>query len=208
MAVESTSDLVGQVRDEWGVDATDTQIVAALNQRHRRMVARTGCYRKDLSIGPGVAGQEAYAIPAEVLEVAVIDVDGLPWQRAPIIDFRKVKSGRLQLLGGGGVFAQGSTSAGAEEVRLYPTPAAGAVLTATAAVRAPELVSGGQAPVVPPEFFEDLVAGAAGVLFGRMDNRLDMAATLDAKFDAACEELRRTVRKRLSTGPARIRIEW
>lgn len=213
MAVESTTELVSQVRDEWQVDATDAQILAALNTRHRRMVARSRCFRKEVALGPTVAGQDAYALPAELVELYLLTVNGTPWGPARFEDFAALKAGDcgLQLRGPGGVFVQDATAGGGEQARLYPAPdTAGQPITAWAAVRAPELAltPAVVSPVIPAEFFEQLVAGAASILIRRFDTRFDLADSLDGQFDAACEELRRQVERRYGPRLKQIPVRW
>lgn len=211
MAIESTADLITQVKTEYGFDAADATVLGWLNQKHRRMVARAGNYR-DYVTATTVANQSVYTLDSSVIEVLSLTVDGYPWVRVRPDEIDNALTAYDAITGlatGQGVFSQYVSAASVEQVRLYPTPTtSGQTIAMFAKVRAPELVSGGQAPVIPAEFYEDLVAGAAAIGMRREEERLGEADNLDARFDAACAELARQTKKRLRSSPARIKFAW
>ena len=211
MAVETTAQLVTQVQTEYGFDSDATVVLGWLNQKHRRMVARSECYR-DTATATTVADQSVYTLDASIIRLLSLGVDGYPWPRVRPDEIDHALTAWDSISGlstEGGVWSQATSAANVEQIRLYPTPtSSGLTISMFAAVRAPELVSGGQAPVIPAEFYEDLVAGAAALGMRREEERMNEAQALDQQFDQACNELARQTKKKLRSSPARIKVAW
>jgi hypothetical protein len=219
VAVETTADLLDQLRDEIGfdVDGGDATLLGWLNSRHRRMVSRAECYRKAWTVSGGtVAGQADYVLPSDVLAIKALSLDGVPLERTKRADLVAVRSSLAVFVGSGVVVAQGANDAAAETLTIYPTPdVGGSEIEGFGPVRAPELTVSGVAgagatnsPVVPPEFFEALVHGAASPGMRRTEARHSEADAYDMDFTAATEELRRQSRARWRNGPAQIEVRW
>jgi hypothetical protein len=219
VAVETTADLLDQLRDEIGfdVDGGDATLLGWLNSRHRRMVSRAKCYRKSWSVPGGtVADQSDYVIPSDVLEIDALALDGVALERTRRSNIVAVRSSLAVFVGSGSVVAQGANDAAAEVLTIYPTPDVGGTeIEGFGPVRAPELTVSGIAgagatnsPVVPPEFFEALVHGAASPGMRRTEGRHADADAYDLDFTAATEELRRQSRSRWRNGPAMIEVRW
>lgn len=212
MAVETTSDLVSQLRDEIGFDVSggDSTLLGWLNSRHRRMVVDSRCYRRRTVISGGtVAGQADYVLPPDVLEVGAVEVDGAPYDRARRQDVELAKVSLAVFVGPSGVVAQGANGASAEVLSFYPAPDTGGLeISLLGPVRPPELSTSPVVnPVVPAEFFEGLVHGAAAVGLRRTDSRHDEANQYEQHYLSEIERLRKLVRRRWG-GVARIQIRW
>ena len=208
---DTVASLVAQVIEEGDFDADAPRALGWLNRRQRTMVADSRCYRKTTSIGPTVANQVAYTVPVDVVEILELTVDGIPYGSATHLDLAQGPRGYVILDGDGGVSARTDSSAGVEQVALYPTPTtAGGVISMYAVYRAPDLVSGTDSTlVIPQEFCEALVAGAIATGLRRTENRPDLAAPFEEEFAAGVEKLRRRVnRKHRKSGPARVRVAW
>ena len=221
MAVETSADLLGQLRDEVGFDVSggDATLLGWLNGAHRLMVARSKCYRRrTVIVGGTVANQADYDLPSDVLEIHEVDVAGVRFGRASRGEV--VDAGNSQALFvsqfGEGVIAQGAANAGEETLTIYPTPDTGGLEIALfGPVRAPELTVSGvggagatNSPVVPAEFFAPLVHKAAATGLKRTESRQNEASGYDQEFSDACDELRRWARRRWNTGPSRVHIAW
>lgn len=210
----STEDLVGQVREEGAVDATAAVALGWLDAAHKLMVARSKCYRKTVSVGSTAPGTSSYDLPSSVLDiqsVLVADEDSGEDREAARVPRRSVVEVRNSLatfVGSGFVVAQVADTDGAEQLTFYPEPDGVLAVKVFGAVRAPDLVIGGQDPVVPEEFFPGLVAGALAHGLRRTENRHDLADAWTAEFNGATEELRRQSRARWNTGVGRVRVQW
>lgn len=208
---DTVAGLVTQVIEEGDFDATEAQVLVWLTRRQRTMVADSRCYRKTTNIGPTVANQSTYSVPADVVEILELLVGGVPYGSATHLDLAQGPRGYVVLDGDGGVAARTDSAAGVEQVALYPTPTtAGLAVTIYAVYRAPDLVSGSDATlVIPGEFSDALVAGAIATGLRRTEARADLAQPHEEEFMAGVEKLRRRVnRKHRKTGPARVRVAW
>lgn len=199
-------DLVDRIVAASGdVDAADA--LARYNTAHKRMVARSLCYRKTADLGATVADQAAYDSPADLLVLLEVTVDGAPYGKMRHVDAAFGALGYLSISGPGGVFAEQHDDAGAAQIMLYPVPSSsGLAISAYGAFQAPTQ-AGADTPLVDSDFWDDIVDYALALGRERDDERQDAGAGFRATFDTACEELRRRVAKRYrGTGPGRIRI--
>jgi hypothetical protein len=187
------------------VDADSTAAVRLLNRRHRQMVARGQSYKTSVSFVT-VANQAGYAVvdPSSrpVLEVHNLTVDGGEYTRGKRSDAFQYAQGLLSFDGYGLFLADGSS------VTLVPTPTqAGLTVSAFCSLLPPDLNIASVAAdlKVDQDLLDALVDGAAATELTRIGE--GDPASLEAKFSAACEELRSRERRRFfGGGPAQIRI--
>lgn len=206
---DSVQQLVTDVREEGQFDATEAQVLNWLTRRHRKMVVRSRCFRKTVSLGSTGAGQRGYALPAEVVEILELRVAGAVYGNARHEDLAQGARGWLWLGGDGGVAARDDDEDGVEMIALYPTPTvAGDSIEIFAAVRPPDLVIGTDSTLrIPEDFTDQLVAGAIATGLRRLEHRPDLAQPYEQDFADGCEELRRQVqRKHRGSGPQQIRV--
>jgi hypothetical protein len=198
--------LVGEVQSI--VDVSPAEALTALNRRYRAMVARSRLVRKRLAVGPTVASQSFYPVSG-VVELLGVSVNGVPYGKGAHTDFYGAALGSLTWSGPGGLVVADASSAGVSGVSLIPTPTeAGLSIELFAAVFPADLAAGGAAStiVVDPDFLDVLVEAAASTYLRRQGE--GDPNTSDARFDQACEELRRRVNHRYrSSGPAQIRVQ-
>lgn len=202
--------LIDQVKSEATFDVTDAQALAWLDRRHKKMVVRARALRKSVSVGPTVANQRDYALPADNVEVHEILVDGTPYGRATHTDLAYGALGWVVLDGVGGVASSEETATGGAEIALYPTPTqSGLTITVRGVFRPADLVVGQDTAImVPDEFLDSLVSGAIATGLARKDYRPDLAQSFEADYENACEEWRRQLRRRYrGAGPTPIRIQ-
>ncbi|HEY4096159.1 MAG TPA: hypothetical protein VGM33_11630 [Baekduia sp.] len=199
--------LIDQVVKEYSFDIDVTQALRELDIRHKSMVARALADRRTITIGETVAGQQVY--PVTALELYELYVDGVPYGKVPRTSVAAARQGRLTWSPSWqGLFVATADAGGVAEVGLIPVPdTTGLEITAFAAVRADSLEQAGVI-AVDDEFSNALVEGAAATFFARDAEQIPTADRNEARFDAACEELRLRIRARFrKPGPAQIRVQ-
>jgi hypothetical protein len=201
--------LLDQVVQEGGLDATQTQALRWLNARHQSMCARSRCFVETTSQA-AVAGQSDYLAPVSAIEIMAVVVDGVPYGRAGWNDLQPGRTAFLTLSGDGGVASPQEGTFGERMVRVFPTPDAAGVLQIHAAMLPADLDPANDSSLkVDADMGDALVSGALATALLRVENRPDLAASHEAIFSSACEELRRRVQRRYrGTGPARIRVNF
>lgn len=226
MAGTAVATLVSVILEEGNFDATPAMALRWLDQRHKLICSRSKCFRRRLPIAGGtVAGTRGYPIPAEVVEIREVTVQGsasvggspVPYGAGRTTDLAAGALGFIWLGGqyvgvGGGIYVRDESNAGQDLLALYPTPSeSGLAIELLAVCRPPALENGGEGAgatlVTPVEFDDALVAGAISTGLSRIESREDLAAGGESKFAAACEELTRQVNKRMrGAGAAQIRV--
>lgn len=152
--MSSVADLVANVLNEAGFDATEDQAVQALSRRHELMCSRSKCYRERIEVGPTVAGQGGYAVPARVVEIREIQVSKIPYGTGRHRDIAEGALNYLWLNGvyvaaGGGIAQHDYDEGGNALINLFPVPTeAGESVTVYAVCRPEPLTLTGTAGVV------------------------------------------------------------
>jgi hypothetical protein len=211
---DTVAQLVAQVLEEGQFDATNAQALRWLTVRQRQLCRRSKWYRKTLSIGPTVDGQASYALPAEVVEILMVEVDGYVYGHMRHQDPSEAAKGWIWLGGSGGIAGRQDSSAGEQQLWIFPTPYAGGSLepgkavSVYAVVRPPDLVEGDDTTlVIPGEYMDALVEGAIATAMLRTEDRPDLAAGHEQIFTTACGELSQQSNRRYrGVGPAQIRV--
>ncbi|MBX5462812.1 MAG: hypothetical protein IRZ28_17185 [Steroidobacteraceae bacterium] len=199
-------DMVEAVRSQFGFAASSDEVLGWLNMRHRKAVARSECLTETLDLGV-TDGSDVIELPERVLRLRELTIGRVPYERTGRAEIRMLRSGRAWLSGDGGVFAPDAGAAGDDRIVLFPTPDAGLEVRGFASVRAGEL--GMEDELATPEEFDDELAdGVAAVGLKREPEQLNVAVALEREFDMGVEELRQQVRRRLRSGPRRIRVVW
>lgn len=188
------------------VDADATAALRLLNRRHRQMVARAQSLKDHVEILT-VANTAGYGVTdvnnRPVLEVLNVTVDGAEYTRGKQSDAFQYAQGLL-VFDGYGLFL-----ADAARVTLVPTPTQTGLEIDVFCARLPDdLVVGGAGTTIKVDFdlLDALVDGAAATELARIGE--GDPASLEAKFSAACEELRSRERRRFyGGGPAQIRVQ-
>lgn len=206
-------DLVDDVRTQGAFDTTDPVILRALTRRHRKMVVRSRIRRATLEIGPTVANDNSYVLPAHVAEVLEVTVNGMTWGRGRHSDLAAGAQGWILLSGPGGLVAPDEDTDGARSLALYPTPTEAGLSIKVHATLKPTLdlsVSDDTTLLIPDDYDEALLAGgiSALMLSNIGDFRADIARDFEQQFVTGCDELRRDVAKQYrGSGPAQIRVQ-
>lgn len=198
----TAAELVADVKDGAG-DITDATALRYLNRRQRSMCARSGWYRKTVSLGPTVVAQTDYLVADTIDVVYTLTVDGVPYTKKSHHDVDELRVGWSTKVGLGGFFAESEDDTGAKKVRLYPAPSqAGLTIEVWAAVAPPTLAVTPTpvGPVVPEDLTDALVEGATATWIARKDEDMGPADRYEARFDNACSELARRAKRRFRPG--------
>lgn len=199
----TTAELIADVKDGAG-DIDDATALRYLNKRQRTMCQRSGWYRQMFILAMTVAGQDAYGYVSDVFEVFTLTVGGVPYTKRSPADLERLKAGWSTLVGDGGFFVVTDVS----QITLYPAPSeSGLQIQGLVSLTPPDLVSGASDPVVPDPFTDALVEGAIATWLARKDENFGSADRNEARFDNACEELRRYAKRRFRPGGvAQVRV--
>lgn len=205
------AELVQDVLVEGGFDVPTTRILRWLNTSHRTMVVRAQCFRRSLELGPTVALQQDYVMPAEVVELTEVVVAGFVYGEGRHQDIANGAASRLWLGRLGGISTRDDDSAGLPHLALYPIPTtSGEPITCMAVCLPPNLSESDDTTLKIPKHFQDaLVNGAVAIGLARVENRPDLAVPKQQAFEAACTELEAQTRNRFRgrTGPVQIRVQ-
>lgn len=201
--------LVADVLEEGQFDADEAKVLRWLSRRQRTMCARSKCFRRAIQLGPTVAGQPAYAVPAEVVEIREVRVAGVVYGQGRHVDIAQGAGHYLWLSGTGGIAMREDSGAGVTELSVFPVPTdSGIELAITAVCLPPDLLTTDDTTlVVAPNFHEALVNGAIATGMLKVEARPDLAGPFETLFNEACEELAgQTGRRFRGAGPAQIRV--
>ncbi len=194
----TAGELVAQVINRVGFDVSAAEGLALLSERHQTMCVRAELLKPIIELGVTVAGQADYALPSNVAAVRRVMIDGRKVRFVP-----EAESG--DVCAGGWAVAVSATAG--QSVRFAPAPSeAGLPVSALVILRPPPLEAS-DVPLVPEEFFRQLREGVSASLFAEDAEQAAVADRNEARFDTACEELRRQLRRARRSGPARIRVE-
>lgn len=134
-----------------GLDLETDEANALINEAYRELCFQSEWIRGYVPIGPGVAGQDAYDIPARVIRILKLDVDGAPYDPSNIEEIQGLRRGDLSRRSNG-FHWQSYTEDGTEQIGVYPTPSGGEEITIYAVLRpAADLSDDTDSPVTPPE---------------------------------------------------------
>lgn len=198
------ADMISAVTEDGQFDATETQVLRWLNERHRSMVSTCRCYRKTIDLGPTIEGQSEYELPDGLVEILQVTVGGQVWGTARHQDAASSAAGFLWLSGPGGVAGRDDDEAGVQQLQLVPGvgaggTAAGGELVVYAAMLPPDLVSGDDSRLkVPVEYAPAIVSGAIATGNLRVESRSDLAAPLEQIFQTAVAALKRDTEVRFA----------
>ncbi len=197
--------MVATLRSMFDTDAATA--ASWVQERYDELIDESGWSRNPtLSLGPTVSGTSVYALPATVDRVNTILVGGAEYQPVGEQIVEDLASGSSYLTtlprGVGGVF----TSSGDSAIRLYPVPStSGSAITARVSLEGTDIADGTE-PAIPRGLHTYLLEGAMALGFQRVDERGDLAAEHEQKFQQGVDKLRRRTKSRVGHGPWRIRV--
>lgn len=195
------------------VDITEARALRELNRRYQAMCARAESLVVRLDAGPvdsaGVLVVDVSATVGEIVRILGVEAADVFYSPGRLMDADAYVAGRLVLSGPGGLVTQIARRGAAEmEMVFTPAPATSVDVTVHAAVS--------PLPVLAAELLTDLAVDqdlVPALVEGATARPLAQqgegdADRLEARFDVACQELARRVRRRArGVGPAQIRVQ-
>jgi hypothetical protein len=203
--VATAQEIVTAITQRYGFDATPEEALAVLNERHATMCVRAEMMVPRRDVATTIAGEPDYVLSAQAADIKEVLLDGVPLDYAP-----ELYGDTYDLVGTGGptYWSFHPRANGQANLHLAPAPTqAGLALEARVVERPPDLGLT-QTPLVPPEYHRALREGVAATFMAEDAEQASVADRLEARFDNACEELRRQLRRGRRSGPARIRLVW
>lgn len=204
MSARTMGQLATDLTDVIGFAITSEKALEWLNARHKLMVARAQALKKTLELTTD--GTATIAVPTEVVDVIRLQVAGVRYVPKPRDIIEDLRAGNASISGLGKAYSIEATDAGVESFEVYPTPATGLAVTVLAAVRPDDVLAVGF-PIVPDEFADAIVHGAAATGYAYDPEQLQTAQYFEGLFRDACGEYRAWVKRRArGAGPREIRV--
>lgn len=194
------------------VDTSRTAILGWVQARYDLALSRTKYRKLAVELGPTVAGQATYALPAHVVDLMRLRVDGSkPWLRISGEDMWYLRSDAATYLRqAAGAFAPQFEADADQVVELYPAPdRAGLAIDALcAAVDTTQLTdASGSTASLPADLHRALlVKGGIAEGLTTVEKRPDIAASFEAEFGEAMKELGKRAKSRVGTGVWQARV--
>lgn len=184
------------------------------NERLKRCVAESLWRAAEVSLGPTVAGQSRYPLAAsDPVDVRLLFTGTFAAPslytavgQTDLLKVRDTSWGAIVTGPGAGVFAFGSDAAGAAFIDLEPVPSvSGLALVGLAPIQPAVWTSGQQAPI-PADFHMGLFFGVKADLHLFVNEREDLAAANEQRFETMVAKLRGRKNSRIGSGPTRVGV--
>jgi hypothetical protein len=207
----TADEIVDEVRAGAGIDIDNaaTRVSRWLNHLIREMAAESEWIKGTPDLGPTVASQAAYTLPANVVRVYELRVNGgKPYVRHGTRAEWELASDMRYSTGERGFFSESFDDSGStKQVVLNPAPTeAGQPIEALAALY-PNEISGTDEPPFPREFDFALVHGATAIGLRMGDEDHQSAAEHQAIYVDGKLKLKALALKRTSSDDAYIQVE-
>lgn len=191
--------------DTSAVDSSRTIILGWVQQRYDMALEESGWRRAPVALGPTVAGQAQYLVPAHVIDLKMLRVDGSkPWKRVTTEELWLLQANAAQLRGAPGAFAPNFEADADAVVELWPAPTvAGKTIDALCAIKDTVALtdSSGSTPAVPDGLHRELfVMGAIAIGRVLVDERADLAGPFESAWDSGLKKLMRRTKSRIGSG--------
>jgi hypothetical protein len=198
--------LRARAQDIFGLDLEDAEATDLYNEADSELCTQAGWTRANVTVGPTVADQVAYALPAEVFEVLTVYVNGLPYDLAGEDDVAEIGFGTYRLRVRG-VWWISYAASGVESISLYPTPSEALSLTVNAVVYPDPMVADTDTPACPTGWDRALHEYVQAVSIGGSEDDMDRKQLHMDEFDRQVARLRQhRIRRSSGTRGAVMRI--
>lgn len=189
-------------------DLDDTEAGARINQAYLRFARKSEAVRDQIVISGGtVVNQTSYTLPAEVVSLRTLRIDGKRYDRKSLDELLDLQASEAYTLGyPARFFAPDFETDGDAAIQVYPAPAEAGLVMAGRAAILPDYLTGSDIPKLPADFHEDLIEGAFAMGLGRDDEQFAERQALLAEFDQRARECGAAVRRRVGGGVHRIRL--
>ena len=193
-------------------DTAPTEVTFWANQRHKRMVGEALYRLAELSLGNTVAGQSDYDLPEADIDIALLQVgaDTEPYVRGGVPEMVGLRAGTHSVNNAPGAFSIYADAAGDLKIRLNPTPtASGTAIIGWGVIESADLTYGSGAALLPPAHLHSyLLDGVIADAHAQIENRWDLAAPFEQRYELGIDKLRRFKNSRVGGGPTRIARAW
>lgn len=192
-------------------DVSSSTAQGYVQEAYRRAVADSKWLTSSVTIATTTAGDATYPLPANLVQLDSLFVDGVEYGRVGEFDIGDLNAAKVFLSQPGGVYGYTADSSGADQLQLYPTPTtSGLTITGKGVLVPADLVTGsgaGSSPVFPIDLHSVVLDGAIAIAYQRQDERPDMAAVHEARFQEGVQKLRaRRISRVRGRGPFQARI--
>ena len=199
------ADIVSAVREAVG-DATEPQAQRWVLQASRLLNSRARWSSVSDTIGTTTAGTSAYSVTSSIIDLEAVLVDGSPYQPISPGQYDQLSSGRSTVVGAQ-YYVFEYTSAGAPQIRLFPTPdESGLAITGRWVKDLATPTWASDDPPYPTDFDYALENMAIAIGKARLDEELADADWFEARFREEIGQLMARKRWRGSKGPVQIGV--
>jgi hypothetical protein len=202
--------IIDAIVTEGGFDPSSSAVPRAtilgwLQAIYDDALAETHWRRVTKELGPTVAGQQEYAVTAEVLQVKSLRVNGSrTWLRITTEEMFELEGGNGAWKGAPGVFSPNFEADADPVVRLLPAPSStGWSIAALCAVRDTTALTDTAVELagIPPQFHRELfVDGGIGMGRRTIDERPDLAEPFELIRAGAKKKLEKLAKSRIGSG--------
>jgi hypothetical protein len=208
--------------DSTAAVSNDSAVRSWIHECLQEAVGEARWLKKSLALGPTVADQSEYALPAdgttdatptEVVDIVALCVNASkPWLRISTVEMWELQAGAGRLSRAAGAFAPNFQTDTDPVVELYPTPnTAGQTIEALAAVLPLDIgdaTSGATVLPIPDDLAGRIcIDGPIGLGFERIGEGQDPTG-YRARFTEGKLELKRRANTRIGSGATRARVGW
>lgn len=189
-----------------GFNFSATQAASLLNEGVKRFASRSEWIKAEVSLGPTVAGQEAYELPANVVKLRGLEVSGTAYVAVDLLTLWQYKQQGLPINVDGAYAERFSEDGKIKSFSIYPVPDTAGLAIAGLAVITPEDLSGNDPLPFPPEFRRGPLDYAKGIAYEDVDENPDSGTYFIKRADERADELRLDAQSRTGSGPYRIPV--
>lgn len=191
-----------------GFDISESRAGEIVNAAIRRLVVRSQILVAERELGPGVAGTYLYELPADVLDIRGLMVNGDPkFARVATTRHWQLRSGDAYLPPGRtGAYAPRFDTDGGKWVAIFPTPAGGETITALCAISSPDYADDDDLPL-PEDGEQPLQWAAKAIAYEEIDEDPATAGGFYAQADAWADSLAQRERGRVGGGVIQAQIQ-
>jgi len=189
-----------------GFSFSATQAASLLNEGVKRFAARSEWIKAEVDLGPTVANQEAYALPANCVKLKGLEVGSVVYIAVDLLSLWQYKQ---QGLPGNinGVYAERFSEDGKiKSFSVYPVPdVAGEPISGLAVITPEDLEAADNLPF-PAEYNRGPVDYAKGIAYEDVDENPDSGTYFIKRADERADELRLEAQSRTGSGPYKIPV--
>jgi hypothetical protein len=200
----SFADLRSQVDDLAQLGLTERERDRLLNEGHAELCVRSEWTKEIIEVGPAVAGQEVYDLPATIRKPLSVTVGGTPYVNTDEATVSSVDS-RFQRQSAAGMWW--IAYSGGRRLGVRPAPT-GSSIALSAIVYPDEMTDDEDEPVIPPDFRQGIVDYVTAIALGGGEDSIDDRQAATEEFERQVVRLRALgITYESGEGPAQIQVK-